>query len=169
MRSGCRRSQDSGPFSCRAKLLRATNRTRLLDRAGTSYPPPTKAQPGSSLPLVLCSRRWFLVCVRRVDENRTLRGVQHFGRDTAESHTPRYVEPAAAHGEKRSLRIFPGRLQQGCYGLAHGDPDVPDPKSVWRGFRCYRSYPKKLSLCSPTLAFQYPLISYTWDGKVRGF
>jgi hypothetical protein len=29
------------------KLLRVNSRTRLLDRAGIYYPPPTKAQPGS--------------------------------------------------------------------------------------------------------------------------
>jgi hypothetical protein len=41
------------------KPLRVTSRTRLLDRAGIYYPPPTKAQPGS-----LCDAKDFIIIYR---------------------------------------------------------------------------------------------------------
>lgn len=41
------------------KPLRVTSRTRLLDRAGIYYPPPTKAQPGS-----LCDAKDFMIIYR---------------------------------------------------------------------------------------------------------
>jgi hypothetical protein len=44
---------------CRMKPLRVTSRTRLLDRAGIYYPPPTKAQPGS-----LCDAKDFIIIYR---------------------------------------------------------------------------------------------------------
>ena len=56
-----------------------------------------------------------------------MRGVEYLGRDAAESQTPRRIEPTPAHGQQRSLLVLAGRLQQGCCGLAHGDPD-PRPE-----------------------------------------
>src|ERR671917_508361 len=61
----------------------------------------------------------------RVDQDRTLRRVQHLGRDTAKPDALRHLEPTAAHGHERPLWcIFLGDCQHSVCRTARADPDT---------------------------------------------